>query len=144
MKNEKEESNRRNFLKLGLLAGTTAIAGIGIKQTLFANNTEETGKKVKVLTADGKLVEVDSSMIAHPSEEKLSQFNIREGIPGKKFVMVIDLARCANARKCVEGCQSMHGMLPPIEYLKVKKMQDSELAAPYWFPQMCYHKSMSG
>lgn len=138
MKKEHEESNRRNFLKLGLLAGTATIAGIGLKNKIFASGTEETGEKVKVLTADGKVVEVDSSAIAHPSEEKLAQFNIREGIPGKKFIMVIDLARCANARKCVEGCQSMHGMLPPIEYLKVKRMQDTELTAPYWFPQTCY------
>ncbi|MCF8253245.1 MAG: 4Fe-4S dicluster domain-containing protein [Bacteroidia bacterium] len=138
MKNEKEDSNRRNFLKLGLLAGTATLTGLGVKNTLFANAKEETGEKVKVLTVDGKVVEVDSSLVAHPSEEKLSQFNVREGIPGKKFIMVIDLARCANARKCVEGCQSMHGMLPPIEYIKVKKMQDSELAAPYWFPQTCY------
>ncbi len=144
MKNEhqepgKEESGRRDFLKLGLLAGTAALTGLGLKNTLFANAPEDTGTKVKVLTADGKLMEVDSSMVAHPSEEKLAQFNIREGVPGKKFIMVIDLARCANARKCVEGCQSMHGMLPPIEYLKVKRMQDTELTAPYWFPQTCYH-----
>ena len=29
--------------------------------------------------------------------------------------------------------------MAPIEYIKVKKMQDSELASPYWFPTMCYH-----
>ncbi len=138
MKEEKEESNRRNFLKLGLLAGTATIAGFGMKNKIFAGDVEETGEKVKVLTTDGRVVEVDSSMVAHPSEAKLAQFNVREGVPGKKFIMVIDLARCANARKCVEGCQSMHGMLPPIEYIKVKKMQDSDLGAPYWLPQTCY------
>lgn len=139
MKKENEESNRRNFLKFGLLAGTATIAGIGLKNTLLADESKETGEKVKVLTADGRMVEVDSSMVAHPSEEKLAQFNVREGIPGRKFIMVIDLARCANARKCVEGCQSMHNVLPPTEWIKVKRMQDTELTAPYWFPQTCYH-----
>jgi molybdopterin-containing oxidoreductase family iron-sulfur binding subunit len=139
MKKENEESNRRNFLKLGLLAGTATIAGFGLKNKIFANGVEETGEKVKVLTADGKVVEVDSSAIAHPSAEKLAEFNVRQGIPGRKFIMVIDLARCANARKCVEGCQSMHNLLPPVEWLKVKRMQDTELTAPYWFPQTCYH-----
>ncbi len=137
MKNKNEESSRRNFLKFGLLAGGATLTGLGLKNTLFAS-PPETGTKVKVLTADGKMVEVDSSMIAHPSEEKLAEFSIREGVPGKKFIMVIDLARCANARKCVSGCQSMHNLLPPIEYIKVKRMQDTEITAPYWFPQTCY------
>jgi len=52
---------------------------------------------------------------------------------------VIDLARCGNERKCIEGCQKMHNILPPVEYIKVKRMQDTELTAPYWFPQPCYH-----
>lgn len=138
MKNENEDSGRRDFLKLGLLAGTATLTGLGIKKSLFANPAEDTGTMVKVVTADGEVKEVDSSMVAHPSEEKLAQFNVREAVPGKKFIMVIDLARCANARKCVEGCQSMHGMLAPVEYIKVKRMQDSELGAPYWFPQTCY------
>lgn len=138
-KEESKQSNkRRDFLKLGLLAGGATVATVGIKKTLFADSAEETGKMVKVVTADGEVKEVDSSKVAHPSEEKLAQFDRREGIPGRRFIMVIDLGRCANARKCVEGCQSMHGLLPPIEYLKVKRMQDSELGAPYWFPTMCY------
>lgn len=137
--NEDNTPSRRNFLKFGLLTGGV-LAGAGLVSTLSCNEKEKTGgEKIKVLTADGKLVEVDSSMVAHPSEEKLNEFSLREGIAGRKFVMVIDLARCANARKCVEGCQKMHNLLPPIEWLKVKRMQDSDLAAPYWFPQPCYH-----
>ncbi len=138
MKNENEESSRRKFLKFGLLAGTATIAGLGAK-SLLADESKDTGEMVKVLTADGKLVEVDSSMINHPSEKVLQEHSLREGIAGKKFIMVIDLARCANERKCIEGCQSMHGLMPPVEWLKVKRMQDSELGAPYWFPQTCYH-----
>ena len=138
MKNENEESSRRNFLKLGLLSGGAVIAGASIVKALANEEPKKTGEMVKVLTADGKMGEVDSSMINHPSEQVLKEHAIREGIAGKKFIMVIDLARCANERKCIEGCQSMHGMLAPIEYIKVKRMQDSELAAPYWFPQTCY------
>jgi molybdopterin-containing oxidoreductase family iron-sulfur binding subunit len=140
MKKENEEPNkRRNFLKLGLLAGAATVAAVGTKTSLLADEpVEETGTKVKVETSDGKVVEVDSSMVQHPAEENLNKINVREAIPGKKFVMVIDLGRCANERACIEGCQSMHGMMAPVEYLKVKKMQDSELAAPYWFPTLCY------
>jgi len=140
MEKENENSDRRKFLKFGLLAGGATIAGLALQNKLLGDDKAETGKKVKVLTADGKLVEVDSSHVTHHATEyNLNKDQIREGIEGKKFVMVIDLARCANERKCVEGCQHMHNMLPPVEYIKVKKMQDSELAAPYWFPQPCYH-----
>ena len=141
MNKEKKDSDRRKFLKFGLLAGgATLAAGIGLKNNLLGDTPEETGKKVKVLTADGKLMEVDSSLVSHHAADyELPQSDIRKGIAGKKFIMVIDLARCANERKCIEGCQKMHNTLPPIEYIKVKRMQDSELAAPYWFPQPCYH-----
>lgn len=140
MKNNNEDSTRRKFLKFGLLAGGATLAWLGLQNKLLGEAPPDSGKKVKVLTAEGKLVEVDSSLVTHHAADmNLSEDQLREGIAGRKFVMVIDLARCANERKCVEGCQKMHNTLPPIEYLKVKRMQDSELGAPYWFPQMCYH-----
>ena len=137
--NDNQTNSRRNFLKLGILTGGSVIAGVGISKALSGEEKTETGEKVKVLTADGRMIEVDSSQVAHPAEEKLKEFSIREGIAGRKFVMVIDLAKCANARKCVEGCQKMHNLLPPMEWIKVKRMQDTELTAPYWMPQPCYH-----
>lgn len=133
-----KDSGRRNFLKLGLLAGGAAITGVGINA--LAGTQKSDGKKVKVLTADGKLVEVDSSHIEHhASNSDFSPEEIRQGIEGKKFIRVIDLSRCANERKCIEGCQKAHNYLAPVEYIKVKKMQNSELESPYWFPTMCYH-----
>ena len=53
--------------------------------------------------------------------------------------MVIDLAKCKNARKCVEECQEMHHLPPEQEWLKVHLMQDSEKTAPYWMPKPCFH-----
>lgn len=136
MGKEEDKSDRRKFLKLGALAGGVALLGGAINKVVTLDSGKETGKKVKVLTAGGTVVEVDSSAITHPATEKLS--TVRDGLPGRKLIMVVDLARCANARKCIEGCQKMHNMLPPIEYIKVKRMQDTELTAPYWFPTMCY------
>ena len=151
-KKEDRQPDRRKFLKLGLLAGGAAVAGVMLSKNLLHGAPAETGQsaegrirplgeKVKVLTADGKLVEVDSSHLKHHDAEKqlASQLAVREGIEGKKFVMVIDLARCANARKCVAGCQKMHHKAPPVEWIKVKRMQDAETTAPYWMPQPCYH-----
>jgi molybdopterin-containing oxidoreductase family iron-sulfur binding subunit len=140
MEKENKDSDRRKFLKFGLLAGGATIAGLALQNNLLGDAPAESGTKVKVLTADGKLVEIDSSKINyHPAAGKITNLQAREGIEGKKFVMVIDLARCANARKCVEGCQKMHHKAPPVEWIKVKKMQEAETTAPYWMPQPCFH-----
>lgn len=137
---DKGDSQRRKFLKFGLLASGAALAGLGIQQKLHADSIPESGVKVKVMTADGKLMEVDSSHINHHiAETNISNVQARIGIEGKKFVMVIDLAKCANARKCVEGCQKMHHKRPPVEWIKVKKMQDASDTAPYWMAQPCFH-----
>ncbi len=140
--NEKtgEGSQRRKFLKFGLLAGGATLAGWGIQKELRADTIPAPGEKVKVMTADGKLVEVDSNHITHHVAEKaITAKQAREGIEGKKFVMVIDLALCANARKCIDSCQKMHHKRPPLEWIKVKKMQDAQDTAPYWMPQPCFH-----
>lgn len=129
---------RRGFLKMGLLGAALTVTGFGLQKVFSGEKTsDESGEKVKVMTADGKLVEVDKSTIVY-SKPSHSGGQIREGVPGKKFVMVIDLARCKNARKCVKGCQKMHNVIPPVEWLKVKEMQNTDLTAPYWFPTMCY------
>lgn len=140
MEKQDEKTDRRKFLKLGVLAGGAVIVGAAISKAVSLDSTKETGEKVKVLTADGKLVEVDSCHLKHhPASGLLAKHESRMGISGKKFVMVIDLARCGNARKCIEGCQKMHHKTPPTEWIKVKRMQDTEKAAPYWFPQPCFH-----
>ena len=56
-----------------------------------------------------------------------------------KYVMVIDLAKCKNARKCVEQCQHAHHLLPNQELMKVYLMQESEEDIPYWMPKPCFH-----
>lgn len=131
--NGKNENNRRDFLKNSLALGIGTFAGTGLLSSCSKDETE-TGEKVKMLTTDGKLVEVSSSQLKY-----VSPAESREGIPGKKFVMVIDLARCRNARKCVSACQHMHYLPPTEEWIKVFLMKDSEEASPYWFPKTCFH-----
>ena len=133
MKKDKPENPRREFIRRVLLAGAGALAAGNL---LSSCDDSKSGKKLKVLTPDGKLVEVDAAAI-QPSEEYKIQ--AREGIPGRKFVMVIDLAKCYNARKCIEACQEGHHLPKDHEYMKVYLMQDSDKSAPYWFPKPCYH-----
>ncbi|MEI8058589.1 MAG: 4Fe-4S dicluster domain-containing protein [Ferruginibacter sp.] len=138
--NNNKNNDRRKFLKFGLLAGGATLAGLGIQKVLHADTIPESGQKVKLMTADGKLVEVDSShMKHHIAEGSITNAEARIGIEGKKLVMVIDLAKCANARKCVDGCQKMHHKRAPVEWIKVKKMQDTNESAPYWMAQPCFH-----
>jgi Fe-S-cluster-containing dehydrogenase component len=131
-------SNRRNFLKLGIAAGATALIASGGNVLSAITNPEnkETGEKMKLLTPDGKLVEVDKG---HVCCQPASNLESRQGLPNKKMVMVVDLAKCRNARKCLKGCQKMHHLPPHMEWIKFYLMRDSEEMAPYWFPKPCLH-----
>ena len=134
-----KKNDRRTFLK-----NTLAIGLGGSAFSLLAACKEEeakapySGEKVRLLTTDGKIVEVDASTIERP-ESHITPAAARHGIPNRKFVMVIDLAKCKNARKCVEGCQKAHDLDFNEEYMKVQLLQDNEKSAPYWFPKPCFH-----
>jgi len=135
-------NTRRDFIKKGAAAGV--ISAVGVTAWLKTQGIEETGEKVKLLTQDGQLVEVDKAFMKLHAQVESEGLAIkpsggREGIPGKKFVMVVDLGRCKNARKCVTACQKMHYLPEDNEWLKVKLMKDNENSAPYWFPKMCFH-----
>jgi molybdopterin-containing oxidoreductase family iron-sulfur binding subunit len=129
-------NSRRQFLKKGLLAGAGIAAGGGMLEAFSETTKPAEGEKVKVMTTNGEIMEVDKAML------KLPRVSIKEshaGIPGRKFVMVIDLGRCKNARKCVEACQRGHHLPKSQEFMKVYLLQDSEKTSPYWFPKPCYH-----
>jgi Fe-S-cluster-containing dehydrogenase component len=137
-KDQNAGSGRRNFLKLGLLTAGLTIAGGGLQKVL-SDEKEESGEKVKVLTADGKLLEVDSSHLKEHHHCGAPSSDARKGIPGKKYVMVIDLSRCKNALKCQKACQKHHLLPEQDKWLKVYKMQDAPETSPYWMPKPCLH-----
>lgn len=136
----KKANDRRKFLKYGLLAGGAAVTGIGLSSC--SKEEVASGEKVKVLTTDGKLVEVDSAHISEPhacGSHGITNDEARQGIPNRKFVMVVDLARCKNALKCQDACNKNHFVTGDNAWLKVYKMQQEEDTAPYWMPMMCQH-----
>ncbi len=137
-KQNNKPADRRGFLRLGVLAAGIALTGGGLKK-VFSDDLP-TGEKVRVLTAEGNIVEVDENqMKAAKSCCSASPLESREGIPGKKYVMVIDLSRCKNAQKCQKACEKHHLLPAQDKYLKVYKMQDAQEAAPYWMPKPCLH-----
>jgi Fe-S-cluster-containing dehydrogenase component len=137
VENEKkqEDNSRRKFLRMGVLAGAGTLAAGAIIAT-NKNQAVASGEKIKVLTTTGEVMEVDKNHL------NLAAVGIKEshqGIPGRKFVMVIDLAKCKNARKCVEGCQKGHDLPRDKEFMKVFLLQEGDKTAPYWFPKPCFH-----
>ena len=54
-----KKSSRRNFINSVLAAGTAT----GLILPIISKSKPKSGDKVKMLTADGKLVEVDRSVI---------------------------------------------------------------------------------
>jgi molybdopterin-containing oxidoreductase family iron-sulfur binding subunit len=139
MKNSDNHQNRRNFLRLGLFTGGAAIAGVGLGSVLSKGKGEERGEKEKVMTMDGKLVEVDKKSIHTHKTQIVTNEEARKGITGKKFIMVIDLSKCDGCKECTKACQKMHFIPPDREWIKVFEMQDNESTAPYWFPRPCFH-----
>jgi molybdopterin-containing oxidoreductase family iron-sulfur binding subunit len=137
----KDNSNRRAFFKSSLASLTaTLVGGSLINSFVSCRETDEKNReKVKVLTSDGKLMEVDSAHLQHGHEMPVTNEAARKGIPGKKFVMVIDLAKCDGCGECTKACQKMHFTPPDREWIKVYTMQDSEQTAPYYFPKPCFH-----
>ncbi|UCH15637.1 MAG: 4Fe-4S dicluster domain-containing protein [Bacteroidales bacterium] len=140
-KNKRRYSPRRKFLKSGLVLSAAFISGSTSISSCSGDNSTKSGKKTRLLTQDGNLVEVDESNIheSHKHCIKASLKEERKGIPGRKFVMVIDLAKCRNARKCIEKCQEAHNLPPDQEWMKVYLIKDSQHTEPYWFPKPCFH-----
>lgn len=127
-------NSRRDFLK------TSAAVGCGALACGCGSGTLEQEETVKLLSPDGELVEVAKSQIRLASRpEGASRIEARKGIPGRKFVMVVDLGKCNNARKCITACQNYHYQPEDKEWLQIKLLKDNDNSAPYWFPKQCFH-----
>ena len=97
-------------------------------------------KWYKLLSVDGEIIEVDKAFLKPvPDTPHLSNAEERKGIAGKSFVMVIDLSRCKNVKKCQAACNHAHHVHPGENWIKVYTMQDAEHTAPYWQPTTCMH-----
>jgi len=142
---EDKNNSRRKFLGKGLKLGlVTAIGGIGLTKlatNLNAKNNNHSEDKMELMTTDGTLIQVDSSEVIemNHSQDHDKKHNVREGFPNRKFVMVVDLAKCKNALKCQSACNKHHYVTGDNAWVKVYKMQESKDTAPYWMPTTCQH-----
>lgn len=140
---ELENNSRRDFLLGGLLAAGV-VSGCNPDKDAFeagaAGGVKASGKKIKLLSVDGDVIEVDEAFLKPvPHMPPVSNTEERIGIPGKKFVMVIDLSRCKNLKNCQSACNHAHELNPGQNWIKVDPMQAGEYTAPYWEPTTCMH-----
>lgn len=137
---EGTDSRRSFFKRFGLVGAAVATGGAAIYTGYEYQENKPNHEFVKVLTADNKLVEVPRDQIKKMQMDLTRiQQQGREGLPGKRFVMVIDLAKCRNARKCISACQSAHHLRPYEYHINTLVMQESENTAPYYMPKPCQH-----
>jgi Fe-S-cluster-containing dehydrogenase component len=136
--NANPNDSRREFLKnLGLIGAGAAAAGAAV---YYGNKHQQKKEFIKVLSSEGKLIEIPKELVR---EVKLDNSELalrgREGIKGKRWVMVIDLAKCRNARKCIQACQSAHELRPYEYHINTLVMQENPETAPYYMPKPCQH-----
>ncbi len=132
--NNHSEINRRSFF------GKVGSGELNPFKDSQEEAVEETGELVKLLSVDGYLIEIDKAYLKPVPELPLvTSDEARKGIEGKQFVMVIDLSRCKNLKKCQSACNKMHWVGEGQNWIKVYSMQDAEHTAPYWQPTNCMH-----
>jgi Fe-S-cluster-containing dehydrogenase component len=135
---------RRDFVRKGMLAAGATGAGLGAFQGLTggagAQDAHVHGAKEPPTCppppAGGPVqVRGNGSACCGPADLAAS----RRGIAGRKWTMVIDLARCDGCGHCSRACSKMHVVPPDREWIKVYAMRDAPDTAPYWFPRPCFH-----
>jgi Fe-S-cluster-containing dehydrogenase component len=139
-----DQFERRAFLKTGLgAAGIAALAAggfVGLRPSRPEGYPPTPGAQpgVPALTVNGQLVEVPGPPLL-PAGLPRTDPSVRRGEPGRKWVMVIDLAACDGCGECATACNEMHDVPADQPWLRIYKMQDSPAAAPYWLPRPCFH-----
>ena len=55
----------------------------------------------------------------------------------RRWIMVVDLAKCDGCAACTKACTEMHNVPYGQEWIKVYQHQDNPGLGPYWFPRPC-------
>lgn len=134
--------SRRNFMRSVTMAAGAAVAGIATVEKASAATMKPMshGNTVAAMTVDGKLIQVESDSMTHvhvgrpPSDPQ-----VRIGMADRKWIMVIDLAKCDGCKACTVACQKAHDTPVDREWIRVFKMQDGKETAPYFLPRPCFH-----
>lgn len=136
---DNQQESRRTFVEQSLKYGLLTVASGALLAKVFGKlESAESEETIEVMSTDGTLMQVPASAVSHTHESK-SAYNPREGFANRKFVMVVDLAKCRNAKKCQSSCNKNHYITGENAWIKIYKMQETEKTAPYWQPTLCQH-----
>ncbi len=136
---------RRVFLQqLGIVVGGTVLGSSAILAGINYDKKKKQSERIRVLTAENELLEIeknDTIKVVKSKYENLTylQKQGRDGIAGKRWVMVVDLSKCKNARKCMEACQHAHHLRPEQHHINVLKMQETKNTPPFYMAKPCQH-----
>ena len=138
-----KKSDRREFLRNSLALGTTALVGAGCAGGCSTPEAKGSGEKVKVMTTEGKLMEIDPAhlrqvlwnLLANAAEaiedtgiikiimgtERRGQVRllIRDsgcGIPNEKLKLIFDPFYTTKARGTGLGLSIVHSILESYGY----------------------------
>ena len=137
------DSGRRNFLRRSLAILGAAGAGAAASELRHGSSSAQAvpasaESLTHALTPTGQVVHLHGGKVVRlpviPSDPAA-----RTGVPNRKWVMVIDLAKCDGCGQCMAACSKMHFVPNDRQWIKVLRMKDAEHTAPYFFPQPCYH-----
>lgn len=129
--------SRRQFLKVGaLLTGSAALLGAARSRT-FDSLVRTVGDTLAHLPAFRANAQTTGELI-DPKGEPMSHVHVAASAPTKRrWVMVIDLAKCDGCKECTAACSAMHFAPPGQEWIKVFENRDNKIAGAYWFPRPC-------
>src|SRR6266545_14716 len=137
---------RRRLLHNSALAGAVAAVGLPLERAINAlgqvhihgTGNEPSNPPLPPVPPEAQAVRDRPVTMPHtmpPAPDPTG----RQGVPGRKWVMVIDLAKCDGCGKCTQACGKMHFIPPDRQWIPVLVMRNSETEAPYYFPRPCFH-----
>lgn len=142
--NPKKNSRRKFLEELGLVGVGSILGGSAILAGINYDKKKTDSQRIRVLTAENELLEIEKSETVKVVKTKYENLTYlqkqgRDGLAGRRFVMVVDLSKCRNARKCMQACQSAHHLRPDQHHINVLKMEETENTPAFYMPKPCQH-----
>jgi molybdopterin-containing oxidoreductase family iron-sulfur binding subunit len=131
---------RRNFLRNSLLAAGAAASGWEAlaQMQMEGRGNEPVNPPPAPASPEAEAVRAGPTTVPTAMPHAADPTG-HLGVPGRKWVMVIDLAKCDGCGKCTDACGKMHFIPADRQWIPVLVMRDAEAAAPYYFPRPCFH-----
>jgi len=142
-------TDRRGFLRHSLTILGTAATGTAAYKAVAATHAASASVTGAAVPTTGTALAPAESRVFHlpmamdaggggSMAMKAADPTGRQGVPGKRWIMVIDLAKCDGCGKCTTACGKMHFIPPDRTYIPVLEMHDAQLETAYFLPRPCY------